>query len=68
MSRSTSARPKVGAISAEVASSIRQAVGFRNVLVHEYVQVDDTVVVARIEDLADIDAFIREMAALVESG
>jgi len=51
-----------------VASSIRQAVGFRNVLVHEYVQVDDTVVVARIEELADIDAFIREMAALVESG
>ncbi|CAN5626633.1 hypothetical protein BH24ACT11_BH24ACT11_01440 [soil metagenome] len=56
-----------GAISAEVASSIRQAVGFRNVLVHGYVEVDDTVVVARIEGLADIDAFIREMAALVES-
>jgi len=50
-----------------VASSIRQAVGFRNVLVHAYVAVDDTVVVARIEDLADIDAFIREMAAFVES-
>lgn len=56
-----------GAISAEVASSIRQAVGFRNVLVHGYVEVDDTVVVARIDDLADIDACIREMTAFVES-
>ncbi|CAN5385060.1 hypothetical protein BH24ACT12_BH24ACT12_13970 [soil metagenome] len=45
---------------------MRRAVGFRNVLVHEYVEVDDSVVIARLMDLADVEAFVRECATFVE--
>lgn len=61
-----------GAISPEVAEPMRRAVGFRNVLVlvlvlvHEYVEVDDSVVIARLMDLADVEAFVREVATFVE--
>ncbi|MGI8985664.1 MAG: DUF86 domain-containing protein [Nocardioidaceae bacterium] len=54
------------AISPEVAEPMRRAVGFRNVLVHEYVEVDDSVVIARLMDLADVEAFVRECATFVE--
>ena len=37
------------------------AVGFRNVLVHEYVGVDDAIVTNRLADLGDLDAFIRQV-------
>lgn len=43
---------------------MRQAVGFRNVLVHEYVTVDDAVVLARLTDLEDLDAFVTAMSRL----
>lgn len=43
--------------------AMRRAVGFRNVLVHEYVQVDDAIVTDRIENLGDLDAFIRQVTA-----
>ncbi|MFZ5871196.1 MAG: HepT-like ribonuclease domain-containing protein [Actinomycetota bacterium] len=33
--------------------------GFRNVLVHEYVDVDDGVVLRRLSDLADLREFVR---------
>ena len=51
MSRSTSARPK--------------AVGFRNVLVHDYIEVDDSVVAGRLGNLGDLDEFVRQVAACV---
>lgn len=54
-----------GAIPPALAESMRRAVGFRNVLVHEYVAVDDSIVVARLQDLADLEAFVREIAAFV---
>jgi uncharacterized protein YutE (UPF0331/DUF86 family) len=41
---------------------MRKAIGLRNVLVHEYVGVDDSIVLARIEDLSDIDAFASQVA------
>ena len=50
-----------GTISAGDAERMRMAVGFRNVLVHEYVDVDDTIVLHRLSDLGDIDAFIGQV-------
>lgn len=46
----------------ELAGSMRRAVGFRNVLVHEYVAVDDAVVVSRLADLSDVEGFVREVS------
>lgn len=43
------------------AERMRMAVGFRNVLVHEYVGVDDAIVTNRLADLGDLDAFIRQV-------
>ena len=44
------------------------AVGFRNVLVHEYVDVDDGVVVDRLADLSDLRDFAAAAAALTSYG
>ena len=49
-------------IEASVEQAMRKAIGLRNVLVHEYVGVDDSIVLARIEDLSDIDAFAGQVA------
>lgn len=54
-----------GAIPPALADSMRRAVGFGNVLVHEYVEVDDSIVLARLQDLEDLGAFVREIAAYV---
>jgi uncharacterized protein YutE (UPF0331/DUF86 family) len=51
-----------GVIPNALAVSMRRAVGFRNVLVHEYVRVDDAVVDARLEDLSDLEAFVRSVS------
>lgn len=52
-----------GVLPADLAAALRQAVGFRNVLVHEYVAVDDAVVLARLADPSDLSAFVSEVAA-----
>lgn len=57
-----------GVIDPELSDSMRRAVGFRNVLVHEYVHVDDTVVDARLDDLGDLRAFLVQVAAWLERG
>ena len=49
-------------IEASVEQAMRKAIGLRNVLVHEYVGVDDSIVLARIEDLSDIDDFASQVA------
>ena len=41
-----------GVLDASLADSMRQAVGFCNVLVHDYVRVDDGIVAARVHDPA----------------
>lgn len=43
----------------ELAQRMRQAVGFRNVLVHKYVVVDDDIVIARLGDLRDLDDYVH---------
>lgn len=45
---------------------MRQAVGFRNVLVHEYVAVSDDMVVARLSDLSDLRLFVRQVALFLD--
>ena len=52
---------------AELADSMRKAVGFRNVLVHEYVDVSDRIVLSRLEDLGDLNSFVHEVGAFLGS-
>lgn len=51
-----------GVLTTKTATAMRQAVGFRNVLVHEYVDVDDDVVVSRLADISDLEHFITEVS------
>ena len=52
-----------GVIDVMLAQQMRRAVGFRNVLVREYVEVDDTVVIARLGDFSDLGDYVRQVAA-----
>lgn len=55
-----------GVLNRELAEVMGRAVGFRNVLVHEYVDVDDSVVIERLHDLSDLRSFAREIAEYLE--
>jgi uncharacterized protein YutE (UPF0331/DUF86 family) len=52
-----------GVLDPELSTRMRRAVGFRNVLVHEYVKVDDDVVLARLNDPDDLHHFARQVAS-----
>ncbi|WP_147919073.1 type VII toxin-antitoxin system HepT family RNase toxin [Ruania zhangjianzhongii] len=54
-----------GVLEPELAVGLRQAVGFRNVLVHDYADVDDAIVVARLEDLSHLRQFVSAVARYV---
>lgn len=54
-----------GVLAADTADALRRAVGFRNVLVHEYVEVSDDIVTARLADLSDLEAFVKQVAAFI---
>ena len=56
-----------GVLTADLAISMRRAVGFRNVLVHDYIEVDDQIVIGRLKGLSDLDEFVRQVAAYVTS-
>jgi uncharacterized protein YutE (UPF0331/DUF86 family) len=47
----------------ELAHSLSRAVGFRDVLVHRYVEVDDTTVVAALDRLDEFDRFVHDVSA-----
>ena len=47
-----------GVLDPALADRLGRAVGFRNVLVHDYVEVDDAIVLARLADHADLDGFV----------
>ncbi|SFN16161.1 Uncharacterized conserved protein YutE, UPF0331/DUF86 family [Pseudonocardia ammonioxydans] len=51
-----------GVLPGDLADRLARAVGFRNVLVHDYVEVDDAIVLARLEDPSDLHDFVRTMA------
>ena len=42
---------------------MRKAVGFRNVLVHDYIEVDGSIVVDRLKSLGDLEVFVRQVTA-----
>jgi uncharacterized protein YutE (UPF0331/DUF86 family) len=52
-------------VPADLALQMRRAVGFRNVLVHEYIDVSDEVVVSRLGDLTDLENFVAAVARFV---
>jgi len=54
-----------GVLAPALARSIRQAVGFRNVLVHDYVRVNDDIVIDRLKALGDLQDFVSQVAAYV---
>lgn len=47
-----------GVCTPALARSIRQAVGFRNVLVHDYIRVNDEIVTGRLKALGDLEEFV----------
>lgn len=51
-----------GVLDAALAESLARAVGFRNVLVHGYVDVDDDRVVAQLDRAGDLDAFVAAVS------
>ncbi|CAN5180317.1 hypothetical protein BH20ACT5_BH20ACT5_06280 [soil metagenome] len=51
-----------GILEPEVAATVARAVGFRNVLVHQYAEVDDSIVVANLDLLGDLDDFVTQLA------
>ncbi|MCA1675696.1 MAG: DUF86 domain-containing protein [Actinobacteria bacterium] len=53
---------KHGVLDIDLADNVRRAVGFRNVLVHDYVEVDDDIVVARLANLSDLNDFVTAVA------
>jgi uncharacterized protein YutE (UPF0331/DUF86 family) len=52
-------------LTADLADALRKAVGFRNVLVHEYIQVSDEIVTTRLEDLGDLERFVRNVTEFI---
>lgn len=58
---------KLGVVRRPLATRLKRAVGFRNVLVHEYIEVDWSIVMRVIRrDTRDLAAFGKAMLALVE--
>jgi len=54
-----------GVCTPQLARSIRQSVGFRNVLVHDYIKVNDEIVVGRLKALGDLEDFVGQVASFV---
>lgn len=53
-------------LDADLATRMAGSVGFRNVLVHGYAEVDDRLVVDHLEDLDALRGFVAAMTALLE--
>jgi len=51
-------------LDADLAGRVHRAVGFRDILVHDDIDVDDAVVVARCGDLSDLADFVAALAHL----
>ena len=57
-----------GVIDRSSTESMARAAGFRNVLVHQYAEVDDDAVVGNLRRLGDLDAFVQQVARWLEDG
>lgn len=56
---------EMGVLDSETAEQIARAVGFRNVLVHQYAEVNDRIVVEALDQLDDLRAFVSQASAWV---
>jgi uncharacterized protein YutE (UPF0331/DUF86 family) len=54
-----------GVLDPDLAASVARAVGFRNVLVHGYIEVDDDRVIAALDRVGDLAAYVSRLAAWV---
>lgn len=54
-----------GFLAGDLAESIASAVGFRNILVHQYTVVEDRRVVEHLKRVGDLDAFVAALSRLV---
>jgi uncharacterized protein YutE (UPF0331/DUF86 family) len=52
-----------GVLDEATGSGMARAVGFRNVLVHRYAEVDDDLVVAQLDHLGVLQGFVHQVAA-----
>jgi uncharacterized protein YutE (UPF0331/DUF86 family) len=55
-----------GALPADLADRLAGAVGFRNLLVHQYAEIDDDLVLGNLDDIGDLDAFVAALASWVK--
>jgi len=55
-----------GVLPPELGEQMRRAVGFRNVLVHEYVDVDNAVVLKRLRQPDDLEHFAAAVARYLQ--
>ena len=55
-----------GVLSASTAEAVARAAGCRNVLVHQYAEVDDSAVIENLGRVDDLRAFVREVAAWLD--
>lgn len=54
-------------IDRELAESLARAVGFRNVLVHQYAAVDDEIVIASLDDVVRLHEFVQQISRWMTS-
>ncbi len=52
-------------ITSEVAARVTRSVGFRNVLIHQYIEVDDAVVIATLSRLDDLRDFVSQVSGWI---
>jgi uncharacterized protein YutE (UPF0331/DUF86 family) len=57
-----------GVLDAELASALATAIRFRNLLVHEYAEIDDQRVVSYLDRLADLEGFVASVSARMRLG
>jgi len=50
-----------------LAMRLRSAAGFRNILVHQYADINEAKVVAALDELGDFDDFVSQVAAWTQS-
>lgn len=52
-----------GVIDEALGDTLARAVGFHNVLVHQYAEVDDDIVVASLDDVGQLHSFVQQVGA-----
>lgn len=57
---------RAGLLDVELATSLAGAARFRNVLVHDYVEVDDAIVVTNLQRLDNLRRFVSVMSRLLD--